>query len=300
MSCKIFLGWALLLSANPAIAEQTLESLDSVAPAIAAEIGPAISEPAAEIAAPGSEAEEKPRNNLPAVGFVPGYDPNASHFDLVADVAPESDRLFLSASRAEREGSPEQALKLIRDTLDADAAHPRAALAHGRLLFKTGQHELAITILKDLVKDRTDDWRPWFWLGSSYLITGDLPAAERALEEALSRNSQVVEIWIHRALIAAQRNEWRTAMQLLTIAQEIAPNHPMVLLNIGITSDALGLKNNAKTAYRKFLTHSDRAHVSNVVRYEVINHLGGGDIGAAAVADATDTRGTEFSVQSHP
>jgi hypothetical protein len=86
----------------------------------------------------------------------------------------------------------------------------------------------------------------------------------------------------------------------LTIAQEIAPNHPMVLLNIAITSDALGLKNNAKTAYRKFLTHSDRAHVSDVVRYEVINHLGGGDIGAAAVADATDTRGTKFSVQSHP
>ncbi|MDA0824903.1 MAG: hypothetical protein O3C28_21140, partial [Proteobacteria bacterium] len=101
--------------------------------------------------------------------------------------------------------------------------------------------------------------------------------------------------------IAEQRNDWRTAMQLLTIAQEISPNHPMVLLNIGITSDALGLENNAKSAYRKFLTHSGRAHVSNVVRYEVINHLSGGsDISTAAVADATNDRGTEFSAQSHP
>jgi hypothetical protein len=117
----------------------------------------------------------------------------------------------------------------------------------------------------------------------------------------VSRDSQVVEIWVHRALIAQQRNDWRTSMQLLTIAQEIAPNHPMVLLNIGITSDALGLQNNAKTAYRRFLTHSGRAQVSNVVRYEVINHLSvGRDLGVAAVANIAANRGTEFGAQTDP
>jgi tetratricopeptide (TPR) repeat protein len=291
MLFKICLGLAGLLIAIPTIAEQTLESLDSVAPAVAAEIEPAISSQAVEIAPSVPEAKEKPHNMLPAVGFVPGYDPDASHFDLVAELAPESDQLYLAAARGEQEGRPEEALKLIRDTLDADPGHPRAVLAQGRLLFKTGQHDAAITVLMDIVKGRTDDWRPWFWLGSSYLVTGDLGAAERALEEALARDSQIVEIWVHRALIAEQRNDWRTAMQLLTIAQEIAPNHPMVLLNIGIASDALGLENNAKSAYRKFLTHSGRAHVSNVVRFEVINHLStGGDMDVAAMADAVDHR----------
>jgi hypothetical protein len=64
-------------------------------------------------------------------------------------------------------------------------------------------------------------------------------------------------------------SDWRSALQLLQIAHD----HPMVTLNIGITSAALGLVDRAGLADRRFLTQADGERVSNVVRYDVLNHL---------------------------
>ena len=224
--------------------------------------------------------------SLPVIGYVPGYDPTATRVDLVADTPPPSDQNYVAAMKAERAEHPEQALKLIRETLGSDSTHWRAKLALGRLLFKTGQYQAAKSHLLDITSERTDDWRPWFWLGSSYLLLKELRAAEAAFDEALARDSKVAEIWVHRALVAQELNDWRTAMQLLNIAAELAPNHPMVMLNIGITSEAIGRLDNARAAYRKFLTESHRNKVSNVIRYEVINHLSSPQI--ADVDDNTD------------
>lgn len=213
------------------------------------------------------------RNNLPPVGYVPKTARRDGHFDLVSQTANESDQLFQKSAASEKKKLYESALKTVQRVLLTQPDHPNALLARGRLLVKTQQYSAAISNLQSLTELRTDDWRPWFWLGTANLMIGDLAAAELALDEALARNSDVAENWLHRALVAQQRGNWQSALQLLSIANEITPDHPLVMLNAAMCREALGYQDEAMNGYRKFLAQSHRTDVSKLLRFEVINHL---------------------------
>jgi len=262
---------------------QAIESFETVESTVADEVNDTT---VVDVEIPGpsarSDSREPVMNNLPTVGYVPGHDPGATRFDLIAVGPPPGDEKYLDAMAAEKDGRSEEALKLIAETLEFDPEHPRAKLAEGRLLVKTGQYERAVAVLSAITEARTDDWRPWFWLGSAKLLRGNLYGAESALDEALGRDGSVAEIWVQRALVAQEQQDWRTALQLLSVAAELAPEHPMVMLNIGITSEALGNIKSARAAYRKFLTGGNR--VSNLVRFTVINHLSDAQVSGPAAA----------------
>ena len=214
-----------------------------------------------------------PRSDIPSIGYVPESHVEDGGFDLVAASASRWDNVYLSAIEHEREKKNGLALIEIEELLAQRPQHEHALLARGRLLVKTQQYPQARTNLLAMTKSRPDDWRPWFWLGTAHLMLDELTLAEAAFDEALSRNGEVVETWLHRALVEQQRGNWRVALQLLSIADEVSPNHPLVMLNVAMCREALGYIDEAAAGYRKFLAQSHHANGSKLLRFEVINHL---------------------------
>ena len=234
-------------------------------------------------------------NPLPAVGYVPKQARRDGQFSLVAESASETDQLFQKSALSESKKLYEAALKAAQRVLLIEPEHPGALLARGRLLVKTHQYSAAKTSLEAITSSRTDDWRPWFWLGTANLMLDELVEAELAFDESLARNADVAESWLHRALVAQQRGNWQVALQLLSIANEIAPDHPLVMLNVAMCREVLGYQDEAANGYRKFLSQSHRTDVSKLLRFEVINHLTTDSVAAnipevAQELDAVDRR----------
>ena len=219
------------------------------------------------------ESRNTPRSDIPSVGYVPDTAIEDGGFDLVAGSSSRWDDVYVSAMDHERGKKHGLALIRIEELLAQRPEHSNALLARGRLLVKTQQYVQAKSSLLAITNSRTDDWRPWFWLGTAHLMLDELTAAEGAFDEALSRNGDIVETWLHRALVEQQRSNWRVALQLLSIADEVSPNHPLVMLNAAMCREALGYTDEAAAGYRKFLARSHRASGSKLLRFEVINHL---------------------------
>lgn len=284
LPCVIFFMQIVNASAN-----QSVEAVSALAPLVdSAETadGEIAVESAAEQSVTASQEsllvpindeqeheDDNPNSRLPTIGFVPEDKRRDGGFNLVAERKSEAQALLEKSVEAENKKLFESALKLVQKTLMIEPDSPRALLAQGRLLVKTQQFAAAKSALSALITERSDDWRPWFWLGTANLMMNDLAAAEIALEEALAKDADVVETWLHRALVEQQRGNWQVAIQLLSIANEVSPDHPLVMLNAAMCREALGYRNEAADAYRKFLTQSHRSDVSKLLRFEVLNHL---------------------------
>lgn len=292
ISPRTVIGLFLVSQSMVAAANQSIESISALTTeqdvSSAIDNGPPMTEETAlvdhdtgsfttgnEAAVADADEEEarSSKNTLPAVGYVPKDGRQDGQFNLVAETANEADQLYQKSALSESKKHYEGALKTIQRVLLMEPDHPGALLARGRLLVKTQQYSAARASLALITASRTDDWRPWFWLGTAHLMMNDLQAAEEAFDEALGRNSDIAESWLHRALVSQQRGDWQVALQLLSIANEISPDHPLVMLNVAMCREALGYQDEAVNGYRKFLAQSHRAEVSKLLRFEVINHL---------------------------
>ncbi len=129
-------------------------------------------------------------------------------------------------------------------------------LIHGRLLIKNGFAEQAIERLQPLVKETSNDWRPWFWLGTAYLIVGDLDVAGTYLEEALAREGQIASIWVQRAIVEQEKGNPSSSVNLLQAANAIEPDNLDIVLNLAYASERSGNIKQAIKAYKHFLNLS--------------------------------------------
>jgi len=290
---------------NPSVAGQTGEPSDVVAPVIHDAGQLAHDDAIAKLGEENATSESREKTNgLPTIGYVPEKARHDGKFNLVAQRANETDVLFQKASLSESKKLNESALKSVQQVLLVEPEHPRALLARGRLLVKTQRYAVAKASFQEIVSLKTDDWRPWFWLGTAHLMLGELEGAEVAFDEALARDADIAESWLHRALVEQQRENWQVALQLLSIANEIAPGHPLLMLNEAMCREALGFRDEAVSAYRKFLSQSHRSEASKLLRFEVISHLSAGS-GPALAAEVEAAGNHEFGpntdiVINHP
>lgn len=270
-----------LVAAN--IPSQAQEALAPPIPAIPAATSTDIPSPAAaptDVAADSGSLPAQPEAT-PAVGAEPsasvqpgvGYVPEDTHFKLAARGPNPATEPYRAALRAEAGGQWELALSQARQALALDPEYAPARLLHGRILVKMRQYDAASAELTALSHAAGTDWQAWFWLGSAQLLQGDLAAAAASLDESLRRNGKITETWIQRAIIEQQRGDFRTSLQLLEIANDLTPEHPAVLLNVGYCNEALGNVAFAQAAYRKFLTRADRAGVDATTRVAILRHL---------------------------
>ncbi len=113
-------------------------------------------------------------------------------------------------------------------------------------------------------------WEVPFWLGTAYLLDGQLENAELMLDDALSLQSEVVEIWVQRAVVAQERQQPQVALQFLEVAAQVDQAYPLTFLNVGIAYESLGDAQNARGAYGRFLklsaANSDTSRVRRLRR----------------------------------
>ncbi|MDX8409578.1 MAG: tetratricopeptide repeat protein [Mariprofundales bacterium] len=161
--------------------------------------------------------------------------------------------LFDMAKRAQAEGDHKRAIALLARLLKRTPDHAMARQLSGQLMIDDGQYDAAWQVMQPLLRPQSLDWRPWFWSGTAELMSGRLGRAGDHLDEALARDGRVAAVWVQRALVAQQRGRYVAAWQLLRIAESLAPNSSVVLLNIGYTLEVLGQSKSASDYYNRYL-----------------------------------------------
>lgn len=149
----------------------------------------------------------------------------------------------------------EQRSNAIREQLRADAYADAAKSA------------------QELARDFPERWEPWFWLGSAQLAQGHMDAADTALERAGKLNPKVAQIWVQRAVVAQERGDHASAINLLTQARDLSPKSPQIYLNLGYSNDALGQPAEAEKNYLRFLSLTEGDESYLLQRKPVIERL---------------------------
>jgi Tfp pilus assembly protein PilF len=151
-----------------------------------------------------------------------------------------------------------------------EAATPTAAsiedgIADATNALHESDYGRAISRLENL--QAVGRWEVPFWLGTAYLLDGQLENAALMLEDALSLQSEVVEIWVQRAVVAQEQQQPQVALQFLEVAAQVDGDFPLTFLNVGIAYESLGDVQNARGAYGRFLKlSSDSGETSRVRR----------------------------------
>ena len=150
----------------------------------------------------------------------------------------------------------------------AEGTSTAAAIEDGIVEATNALHEAdfkgAISRLENLAA--AGRWEVPFWLGTAYLLDGQLDNAELMLDDALSLQSDVVEIWVQRAVVAQERQQPQVALQFLEVAAQVDGGFPLTFLNVGIAYESLGEMQNARGAYGRFLKLSAAGSETSRVR----------------------------------
>lgn len=185
----------------------------------------------------------------------------------------ESRIIMKMAKEARAQGNRKKAIALLTEVLKRTPEHARARLMSGKLMIEDGQYDAAWQVMRPLLKAVPLDWKPWFWSGTAELMVGKLNDAAKHFDEALARNGQVAAIWVQRSLVAQQRGRYAVSYQLLKIAETQAPKSVQVMLNLGLTLDALGRKEAARAYYQRYLVQTSGTSSQWQARKAVIGRL---------------------------
>lgn len=149
--------------------------------------------------------------------------------------------------------------------LQAEEAPLERTLNAARDALHGGNYETAIRLLENFDSDRAE-WGVQFWLGTAYLLDGQLDNAAVVLDEALALEAERAEIWVQRAIVEQERAQPEIALQILEVAAQVDGSYAMTFLNAGVAYDSLGEIENARGAYARFLKLSAADGGSNRMR----------------------------------
>ncbi len=150
-------------------------------------------------------------------------------------------------------------------SLRSEEAPLERTLNAARDALHESNYEAAIRLLENFESDQAE-WGVQFWLGTAYLLDGQLDNAAVVLDEALALEAERAEIWVQRAIVEQERSQPEIALQILEVAAQVDNSYPMTFLNAGIAYDSLGEVENARGAYARFLKLSAADSGSNRMR----------------------------------
>ncbi len=150
---------------------------------------------------------------------------------------------------------------------------PAQQLQQARQLIQEGQYEEASTLLTPLFHNPPVDWQPWFWMGTALLGKGEMEQADQFFLSGLARNDKVPQLWIQRALVAQQRENYQLAIHELRQAELLDGNLPHIPLNMGYAYEQLGNVRLANQYYGKFLKLSEGNPEFFPIRKKIFAHL---------------------------
>lgn len=135
-------------------------------------------------------------------------------------------------------------------------------IAAARGALRSGQYSVAVSRAREITSEHPEQWEGWFVLGSAELASGNLPAADQALERASRLNHRSAAVVTQRALVAQERRDHGQAVRLLEEAKQLSPRLPEIHLNLGLSQEALGNTAAAEASYQSFLRLTDKSSVS--------------------------------------
>ncbi|MBI5815687.1 MAG: hypothetical protein HZB29_08775 [Nitrospinae bacterium] len=141
-------------------------------------------------------------------------------------------------------------------------------------LLASGSYDLASETLQPLFAAPMENWEPCLLMGTAYLGQGKLDAAKNYLDQGLALDPAQPRLLVQRAVVEQQKNSNESALQYLKEAEKTAPAMPEVWLNTAYSSDALGKKDEALNAYRKFIaTSEERSGAYKKQRSEALKRI---------------------------
>lgn len=201
----------------------------------------------------GSKKDE-PIATVPSQAFVPEKALErfkALNTESAADK--QAKRLYRQAHEYQVSGDYMRAISTYKQVVRINPDHEQARISLAQIFAVRGDYSNALSTLIPLTKNPNSHWSAWYWIGISYMKQGAYDLAIQATEEALSRELENIDLWLLRALIEQESGDHHSALLLLSAAEQLVPNHPLVVLNKAISNEAIGQNNLALISYSKYL-----------------------------------------------
>lgn len=216
--------------------------------------------------------ETKPTidQSVPSVAFVPKHAlERFNQQDKGTAIDIEVEKLYRRAHVLQAEGSIDLAIQTYHKIISKKPDYEKARISLAQVLAVKGDYSGIVSILMPATENKHSHWSAWYWLGVAFMKQGNFEMSIQATEEALARNVESVDLWLLRALIEQETDDHHSALQLLSAAEHLAPNHPNIVLNKAISNEAIGQINLALVNYSRYLKlvkgTTNRAIPNNVV-----------------------------------
>jgi len=172
-------------------------------------------------------------------------------------------------------------LWLVSSLSHAGESFPAAEIEAAREALQAGEVSTAIARLENMQSD-DESWEQHFWLGTAYLLDGQLDHAADALDRALAHQGNSAAVWVQRAVVEQEQGRYPVALQFLEVASQVDQDYAMTYLNAGQAYESLGKWDRARSAYGQFLKLSAKDGGSARLlrlRREVLNRVVATDAG---------------------
>ena len=161
--------------------------------------------------------------------------------------------------------------------LAGEAAHafpPIGAQGLNRGLRDVADLAAALDGVSKLEKVVGENWRTRYLMGVALSGLGRWPEAATALTEARRKNPGHVRLALYLSVVQQELGEHTGSIATLLLIQEKHPEVPEVWLNQGISYQALGRSEDARTAYQRFLDLSSGRAEMQAQREWVLGQIG--------------------------
>ncbi len=178
---------------------------------------------------------------------------------------------------AELEGQDaDRAKTTLNEFLRRYPEHRDARLQLAREYVVSGEAQKALEVVASLTttghENSHPDWQPWFWSASAHLALGNAVLAREQLELALTKESEVADVWVQLAVVEQELDNHAGALQYLNIAERLQPRLGSIHLNKAYSLEHLEEFDAAISAYQRYLV-ADDATSSGAARRIVLRRL---------------------------
>ena len=178
---------------------------------------------------------------------------------------------------AELEGQDaDRAKTTLSEFLRHYPEHRDARLQLAREYVVSGEAQKALEVVESLTttghENSHPDWQPWFWSASAHLALGNAVLAREQLELALTKESEVADVWVQLAVVEQELDNHAGALQYLNIAERLQPRLGSIHLNKAYSLEHLEEFDGAINAYQRYLV-ADDATSSGAARRIVLRRL---------------------------
>ena len=228
-------------------AEQANDALATLLEGVTSTAGPSETVKTEQSEAPVSSRSSEPRADEQAVAEIPAKVEQNLHPQAFQNIRAQLAQMSVADGQT-----------LVARFLEDQPTHREARITLARLQVLDNDPAAALLTLDTLVASvaakNHSDWQPWFWAGTAYLALGEIESARRMLDVAVSKEGQVVEIWVQLAVLEQELDNHAAALQYIGIAEQIDAQAAQVHLNRAYSLERLGEFDAALSAYQQFMS----------------------------------------------